>query len=635
MPITSSVYLNQSEGIVSTDNLISVNYNPTLTYNLEIAQSSSVVNTLNFLQFTDILVTTLSLNLASQTIDQATIAYQLITDKLETLNLNQILNSAGTNEVPLIQIPGSGIVDNPNTYLQFVLIQQDSFNKQVVDFNLIQVSKYLETLQTELLQFSNDQTLEVDLTLTDEIGPRLINLIPASGSSFINPNTNISFSIFDQEGSNVVLASIDIYVNNLLLISGGVNVCPISSGTVTLNQVTNSLYDFVFNPSFSFNFLNNPATVSGQVQDNQVIPNVTQFNYTFNVWNEDSLYATVSGSPDSEAPYLKDLNPSNLQVEVDIDSNIIFSITDDHTGVDLNSLVISVNSEILFISGSNISDNYFIGYTPIDSDRGFNFTLNKISPFNFNEVITVTVSGNDNFSISPNYINESYQFTTFANEHLTASGFEIFESPTWNELFLDQSYLTVASGTNFRITYYNSFGLGIDLIDSNIECNGTVISSTITPIISGYEYLVEFSLIPDYTTDCDLNFHIVQEQLVSGTQIYKNITKELLWGAEFCYNPDNNFTYQTDVPITLQIQDRGYLSNLNSISYQLTTEPMKSNLLIAEIKGIEYKFTDIISQYISNNPYFEYGKTMTIQLELEDFSGNKLDYTWSFKIEDK
>lgn len=50
---------------------------------------------------------------------------------------------------------------------------------------------------------------------------------------------------------------------------------------------------------------------------------------------------------DYRIPYLSNLKPDRLESEVDPDTNIYFEVLDDETGVDINSLVLTVNSKVV------------------------------------------------------------------------------------------------------------------------------------------------------------------------------------------------------------------------------------------------------------------------------------------------
>ena len=118
----------------------------------------------------------------------------------------------------------------------------------------------------------------------------------------------------------------------------------------------------------------------------------------------------------------------------------------------------------------------------------------------------------------------------------------------------------------------------------------------------------------------------------SGIAVARDFNTTLLWGAEFCYDPDTDFSFDTEVPVIVQASDMGDLPTADSLTYKFKTAPQPGANLSASVVGVDTPRASLIASLASINPFFEYGKEMELTVEAEDFSGNLLSYTWKFKI---
>jgi len=626
MPIINTVNLYATKGSTNSG-FLTVRSRALVTTGSFLLNDPEVFDDYIFSQFKERIDLTANLTLFEN--PKADLAFlQKNPTQIVDLNL-RLFEGTQVSDLSFLQINDTQVLEIP-----FLLVE--NYQKIMLRADSIQESVFTVYDTTIGVTFTGGQLLNLFLDQVDVRGPDILNIIPLSGSSFNNPQTNVSFDIRDSEGSNVVSGSFSVAVNNLLLVSGGVTVCPPGSGSVTYSRITNSLYQFVFNPSSNFLQQNNPVVVSGRVQDDETIANVTNFTYDFNVWHIDGLAAMISGSPDIQSPYLKNLNPSIAQTQILPSANINLSITDDHTGLEPSSVTILVNSIPAVLSGTAVNTDYVTSISNIDSGNGRQYIINPVNNFSYNSAVTVQVSGSDRFSIAPNYLNQTYTFFTQSNTHLLASGLQLNINGTYTDLNILNSLPISTTGTDFRITYLNLLGLGVNPSGSYVSCNGQTISgASFVPVSGNNIYDVYFSMTPDFLTDCDLQFHLEQTTLISGAIVFNDYTTELLWGAQYCFDSDTNFTYSTDISVITQACDTAFNPTQSSLSYRFLTNQSPSNNLSAEIIGLEDIHQNLISNIISNNPFFEYGKTMTLNIEAEDFAGNKLEYTWSFIIEQK
>jgi hypothetical protein len=472
------------------------------------------------------------------------------------------------------------------------------------------------------------------LELVDELGPEIFNEVPSFGSSFNDPSTTISFDLIDTGNALITPSSIQFFINDNPIVSAGVDVTNPAYGTTTFTKVNDSFYTFEFIPVDPFP-LGSVVTLSGQAADN--IPptgNLSLYNYTFQVWASDTLFASINGLPDVDPPILDNYIPLPYESDIPVDTNISFDLYDIHTGVNFNSVVISVGDKTL-ISGGNIYNTDFaiVTQTPIYGTKGKNYDINLVEDLPFGAAVSVTVYAEDLFS-PPNILDTGYEFYTQPNAHLVVTDLNVYQPGGYEEMFIGQSYITEPT-TQLYIDFINTLETPIDIDESYIELNGSSIPFTPVSISGGYYYRIFFDLEPEYDTDANLLFHVQQSGTTHGNIVYKNYTTNLLWGYQVCYDKQESFNFDRDIVTTISVRDQGDYYTVNYLLNKFTTTPMRSNRLNAYILGVKYPHLDLSGYYSSNNPFHEYGKTMNLLLEVEDFAGNKLSYSWNYKIEEK
>lgn len=636
MPLSNSINFVVEDERGSTGSLF--NSSTGLSYILDIFRSFGTTTTNNFLQTS---LTHLN-NVYYQQVGALTNSNILLLFtpyKLDNLLLN--INEQEIYNTAFLQSVIGSIPDHSNTNTNFVILQQlDKFNLFILDtqlyLNNISQDNYGHLYSTASGNLSGIGVL----TQTDTFGPRLINLLPPSGSTYNNPLTNIGFRLYDQEHTTITGTSINFYINGTQVISGGLNVTPIGFGTTNFTQINPYTYDFIFLPVNAFS----PDTlinISGSAIDlNNPINNSSIFNYNFRVWKTGELIGTIIGTADIEAPYLTNLFPPSLQYNVDVDTNISIDIIDDHTGVNKESIILKLE-DTLIASGLQLYNQleYPTTVTSISGGKGYRYLINPLYNLPFNNLINTYVYAEDLYTPNVNIMEDtSYAFFTYNNAYLSISGLELFDinTSTWISLDPSISYEIATSGMDLRIRFLNTSGTGIDTIQSNILYNDITITGTsITEIMSGYEYLVNFHILPDYKTDCDLLFHVVRSGLVNGVTIYNNYHNEILFGAEVCYNPEENFNYLTEIPILIRIADAADYPTLESKFYKFITTVQPKNDLYGAITGLPEVYGQVLGQYLSQNPFFEFGKVMELELTATDYAGNVLIYKWSFKIQER
>lgn len=591
-------------------------------------------------------------------------------------------------------------IQDPASVVQDFSLQSKGFETDSVLLQLVQAYTVLDLNSKSLLDTSfivegfkeNLVILNLEdyglvtssgiLTQVDDLGPYIINTSPISGSVLNDPYQEVKFRIQDNATTNISGGTINIYINSIPFVENGVILQP----DTFLSPISLREYDFEYTNISGFD-LGSTVEISGSAAD--VLGNITEFAYTYRVWDELNLGVVVSGAPDIEAPYLFSSNPSNLQLNVNQNTDIQFILKDDHTGIDINTLIVDIDGENV-ISGLNINSSYgTYEFNQTINKRELEVTINPNIALGFGRDVNIDIQVADLFNQAPNTLNTSYSFETEINSYLIVSGLHIFSETNFIPFDIADVFDS-KTPTEFFIDYINTSGTGIDINTSKIIKNGTIIPSDFIPITgSDSHYRVFFELTPDYTTRSLLNFYIQSkgETLPFGSQfdlaaeiigittdevfdlsaqiipnvllldliasiigtetiidlegrytprtdfIFKNFSKELYWGYEVCYSGEE-LPYESKVQTRFNTQNQGCKTKKSTYVSSIYTEPFPNSDLRAEILAEGVNNVTLSGYIESINPFFEYGKTMNLVLEAADFAGNKLLFSWSFTIED-
>lgn len=636
MPLTTNCYLNLTVPVKSKTGIT--------TYELECTEETYILQDLLSINYFGFLIQEydykeLDANIYQDLIiRQYYISLRHIIEFLQRLYTLEQLSIITTSMCPISQVDGT--YDSwVNLKKLYVKLFQTLKHAKLISRPNLEIKEPYHIINTTLYKCHPNLHFEEQLTLSDETGPRPINIYPVPGTVYNNPLDPIEFNFIDQEGSNVVKPSIYIYINNNVVVSGGNLVNPLVgiSGVVTLDEVNLQNYKFKFIPS-SLSPLSDdsPVVVSGSAVDSHIPANYGSFSYSYEVWSTKDLIGYIFGGDDEDIPYLCNLNPSIGQIEVGIDSNIFLEIIDAHTGLNTQSVIIEVDGEVV-ISGGALVNNTFgtVILNNTNNGRGRSYEINPSVNFKFWHPVQVRVYAEDLFTPSINILDTTYSFTTTSNAHLTVSGLKIYSDSVWKDFNIDEAYPITLTGVQFRTKYINQLETGVNVTNSKVKLNNIDLVSNFQEVTPNKEYDVFFNVIPDYKTESNLTFYIEQETPVSGNILFNNFYSLILWGAEYCYDNETKFSYDTRLPVAVQVYNYGDRSFQDALVYSFNTVPMPSLRLHGEIYPINPP-SDFIQGYLeSHNNFFEYGKTLNFEVEAKDFAGNILNYKWTLKIEER
>lgn len=233
-------------------------------------------------------------------------------------------------------------------------------------------------------------------TFIDEEEPEIVNLDPVPFDIEIALNSSIVFDIID--GYDVDLSRLDVHVDNNPAIIDGAFQLGYEGASSGIEEITDG-YHVEIDPEMDF-FYNHQVTVV--VDGYDFSDNHVHFEYYFTT------------TADTDGPVIDNRNPDSFEVEVDINSDVSFDITDAISGVDLSRLDVHVDSMPAVIDGAfqagydgpssgieTILDGYHVVVDPIGTQG-----------FDFNQIIVVTIDGYD---FADNHTNDVYWFATIAD----------------------------------------------------------------------------------------------------------------------------------------------------------------------------------------------------------------------------
>lgn len=522
----------------------------------------------------------------------------------------------------------------------FVNLQTiDTFDYIKSKGNLKLDEKTLEFNGNLILTGSGGPTSSGNLNLIDAIGPIIENEVPQSGSVFNDPNTDITFDLID-EAAGIEDNSISFYINGTQVVQNGIALTVPSFGQTFLNKISDNLFEFTFIKDTPFSF-SEVVEVSGIALDSSTASNSGIFLYEFAIWQESDLTTDITGLPDTQAPFLTNLLPVSGQIQVDLNSNITLDIADLHTGVDEDSVDIYVEGNQV-VSGGQVTGEYaLVTIISVPSINGFRYIIDPFDSLPIFSNIEVEVKASDLFTISgsPNVLDTSYFFQTLSNADIVISGFKVFINGSGYVDFDVEDTVPTEDPTNFRITYSDLSGSGIDINNSSVSIDGVTLTGvSFTEVISGSNdsYFVDFSVFPDYEGESSVLFRAEQtfSGSLSGTVApFRETLSTLQWGYKICHNPslDNEESYQYCVKVC----DSGNKPSLGNFCSQFTVEPPEVEGITASIVGIQPPNQINFNAGLNSiNTFFEYNKDMEIEIEAKDFNGNTLYFIWNFKIEE-
>ncbi|MDP8220035.1 MAG: tandem-95 repeat protein, partial [Candidatus Stygibacter frigidus] len=245
-------------------------------------------------------------------------------------------------------------------------------------------------------KISNFQAIMLIVTLLVSIRIFAIELInPVPGNGTANPtDVQVRFRL-QPDTAAVAPTTVEININNITFNHEDEEVNYYLMG---------SDYRFTFDPPVGFFDYGDSVNVVVTAQNTEGVP-MEPYTWHFFIYE------------DSTPPFIVAYDPTPEGVDMEVDDDIIFDVTDEASGIIRDSVTVQITSDTGINDGEySLSGDYLI-YQPISG--GYRYTLDLPEDFDNNEYVTVTIYAIDE---SGNYSEESYTLhVTFVYETYTTA----------------------------------------------------------------------------------------------------------------------------------------------------------------------------------------------------------------------
>ena len=309
------------------------------------------------------------------------------------------------------------------------------------------------------------------------------------------------------------------------------------------------------------------------------------------------------------------------------DTQIQWTLTDNATGVDPSTVKLLLNGATKLENDvANVGSFSRIA----NSSRGFDYTYTPAAPFTFGSTVTGTIIAGDTVG---NTDSLEYEFTITPDDTLFIEGFF---------LDVDESVRITATGTTMSVDVVD-LTHGVASGTTTLTVNGEIPQGLIPTHSGAGPDRINFSVLMDPLVDFreDLivlvhaenkfpgNFPVIQEQQFTLRPGY-----DVEWYNKEGTGPEQLFSQLTTVQTLIDVKNFAKnFGTASEFSRFFTGGQNSKNLGASLVSNI--KIADLSASLNSINPFFEYGKTMTLEIEADDLEGNQFRLTHIFTIESK
>lgn len=467
-----------------------------------------------------------------------------------------------------------------------------------------------------------------DINQIDQTGPYFDETVPASGTSF-NPTTGfVSFHVKD-DNSDLDQGNVDVWIDGDQVVTAG-SVSTTATWPSGLKQVISNrdiAYEFTRVTDFP---QQSTVTVSGDLADlADPSSNQTITEYEFTMLGSGSLDAVISGAPDATPPVITPLDPVDTDTNISPNTHLTWSITDDASGVDPTTVKLLINGATKIENDVATAGSFS---RVSNSQRGFDYDFTPDGAFTVGQTVTGTIEAEDN---DGNFATTSYEFTITPTDTLQIKDFFLAQG--------DSALLT--SGTEVSVSV-EDLTHGVNVSGSLFTVNGVVPSGLVITTSGAGPDLVTYSVpaegLVDFREDLNVFVHaennfpgafpVIKEQLFVLRPGY-----DVEWpnrSTDLGPGPQEVFPFITNIQVLADVKN--FAKNFSSASLFsrfLTENQPKADLGASIVSNI--KTADLPAVMESLNTFFEYNKTIVLELEVADLEGNQLQFTHTFTIEPK
>ncbi len=468
-----------------------------------------------------------------------------------------------------------------------------------------------------------------DINVIDQTGPFFDETSPVSGTFFNDPgNRTVEFHVKDA-ASSLDQGNVDVWIDGLQVVSAGTPVTGTTWPVAVKTAQSPRNIEYIFTRGFDFD-QQATVTVSGELADlASPSSNQTITEYSFKMLGSGTLPATISGSPDAPPPVIAPIEPVDLDTEVSPNSDVIWSVFDSETGVDASTVKLFLNGALKFdgstATGGSISQ---VG----DSIAGFTYTYDPDGTFSFGETVTGTIQASDLQVGTPNSSSVTYEFMITSADTLDITNF----------FLADEESVPLASGTELSVCV-EDFTHGVNVSGTSLTINGEVPSGLVTTTSGAGPDKVTFTVLMEplinFREDLEVlvkaenkfpgNFPVLKEQTFILRPGY-----DVTWFNREIDEPEIVFPFIKNIQVLAEVTNFSKNFGTEAEFFRFLTENRPSTDLGATIIS-NIAVADLPAALESNNPFFEYGKTIVLEIEADDLLGNQFRLTHTFIIENR
>jgi hypothetical protein len=477
-----------------------------------------------------------------------------------------------------------------------------------------------------------DNTFSVPLTISgsDDINqidltpPYFDETSPLSGTRNVPEYSDLGFHVKDA-GSSLDTSTINVYVDGLQIVNAATTVTGTTWPVAFKTVLASNDIEYLFRRGSDFT-PGSVVTVSGEFGDSSPAHNYTESEYQFNVVGSGGLPATISGAADADPPGITPTEPVDAATQVSPNTEVRWSLTDNAAGVDPSTVK-------LWLNGALVLENDLAAVGSFsrvaNASRGYDYNYVPAIPFTYGTTVTGTIEAADSVGNSDNL---TYEFTVTPAETLEIQNFflslnESTPLTTGTLMSVEVVDFThgVASGTT-TFTVNGAEPAGLLTTYSGSGPDRVIFAVPLEPLVDFREDLV---VLVHAENQFPGTFPVVKEEQYTLRPGYG-----VEWPNKEAGGPETVFPHVTNIEVLADVGNFALNCGAGSTYFRFTTESQGiKDLGAILISSIDT--ADLAAELVVLNPFFEYGKTMVLEIEADDLAGNQFRLTHTFVIEQR
>ena len=277
------------------------------------------------------------------------------------------------------------------------------------------------------------------ITTDDTTVPTFESFNPYPGEIAVDRDTAISFEFNDNDGSSWLsnMNTLNVFVGGTLAVENGLAV---NGYSLLAEENLNDGYDITITPPYT---LPEFEWISVDIDGYDQADNLAHVYYDFRTADETS-------------PIITNLNPGDGYVDVSTSTDITFDVIDGYSGVNLDSLYLTINDKIAVNEGQPLEiDGYSLSVLPVED--GYSFIVSG-SNLNEWELTTILISIED--------VEGNLSSTTYSFQVQDATG------PVINSITPLPGSIDVPNHVDINFDYTDTMS-GSDINKLTVLANGT------------------------------------------------------------------------------------------------------------------------------------------------------------------